>query len=251
MPALALAAALLAACGGVSGGGGGTGGSTSCDTIRKIESYRYSVTLKLQAPASQPDPQSGTGSPTAAPLSDLADALTALFSDFTLEGAYIAPSRAQAILRFQNEELELRSIGDRRWLRIGNTWQEEEEATDLKLFTPEVVCERIVASIVGSLRKPQSEGETVNDVVVDYYRLDETDLTALPELLGTDLPQHYSLDLWLAQEGRWPVQLRIQSSDVDEMGRPVGFVLTMDVRDVGDPGISIEPPVVVAAGPGG
>ena len=243
---MTLAAIVLAACG---GGGGGGGPSASCDSIRKIDSYRYSVSLKLDAPSSPPSPDAGATSPAAAPLSDLADALTALFSDFTLEGAYVAPDRSQAILHFQDEELEVRSIGGQSWLRIGNTWQEE-EPMDGKLLTPEVICEDIVAEVIGSLGRADSEGETVNGTLADHYHLDEAQLRQLPDLLGTDLPERYALDLWLAKQGTWPVRLRIESSDVNEMGQPLGFALTMDVRDVGDRGISVEPPVIAAASPG-
>lgn len=242
-------AALVASCGGGKGASNGKapggGVPTSCDAIAEFSSYRYSVALKLQAPGPQttsPTPGQTAG----APLTAFADALTRLFSDFTLEGAYLAPDRSQAILRFGDEELELRTIGEKSWLRVGAAWQEE-QASDDGLLTPLVVCNDIVLQIAPSLANVEAQAETVNGIQTAHYRLDQTSLEQLPQALGGRTPQKYSVDLWLAQPGRWPVQMRIESADVNEKGEPLGFTLSMDVRDLNDQGIRIEPPVMPEA----
>src|SRR3972149_9453798 len=90
---LILATAALTAC----GGGGGAEGevAASCDSISEIQSYRYTINLKLDSPAFDQSPAQGvtsSGTP-APPLSAFAEALEALFSDLKLEGAYRAPDR--------------------------------------------------------------------------------------------------------------------------------------------------------------
>ncbi len=250
--ALLLCAFLLAACGGgderSNGAANGGGVAASCGAIADIQSYRYTVTLKLQSPAPVTTaPAAGSATP-GAPLSAFADALTKLFSDFTLEGAYIAPDRTQAILRFQDEDLELRAVGDKSWLRVGATWQEEKQ-TEEGVLTPALVCNDIVTEIASSLNSSQAKPETVNGIQTEHYRLDQTTLKQLPQALGAQLPDKYAVDLWLARDGRWPAQVHIESSDVNEKGQPIGFLLDMNIRDVNDQGIRIEPPVIAQAAP--
>src|SRR3990172_11082516 len=102
------------------GNNGGTSVDASCDAIKEIDSYRYTIALKLQSPAFEEQAQA-----TPDPLSVFTEALTDLFRDMELEGAYVAPDRSQAVLRFPGQELELRTIGDRSWVRVGGTWQDQ------------------------------------------------------------------------------------------------------------------------------
>jgi len=245
---LVLSASLLSACGG-GGGGGQAQAAASCDSIRQIQSYRYTINLKLQSPAFKTANSTGTPAP---PLGVFADPLEALFSDLKLEGAYRAPDRTQAVLRFKGELLELREIGGKSWIAVGNSWREQDPGKEETALTPGVVCKDIVDEITPSLAHADSERDTVNGVDSDHYKLSETDLKRLPELLGTNgdtrLPQAYQIDLWLAREGRFPVRLQLGAEDKDEQGNPISLSLFMEFRDLNDPGIQIEPPVLASGG---
>jgi hypothetical protein len=232
-------AAALAACG---GNGDEDEAVASCESISDIESYRYTINLKLRSSAfARPAPAS-----TEAPLTAFADALAALFSDLKLDGAYKAPDRTQALLKFQGGELELREIGRQAWMRIGADWREQDPAEGGVTLTPAVVCRDIVTSISPSLEDADSTREEVNGIDTDRYQLDQTSLEQLPELLGTgseaDLPDKYAVDVWLARDGRFPVRLSLGSEDTDDLGRPIGLTLFMEFRDINDAGIAIEPP---------
>jgi len=244
---------LVVACGGIDGGAEGEA-AASCDSISEIQSYRYSINLKLDSPAfDQAQAQATTSSGTPAPpLSAFAEALEALFSDLKLEGAFRAPDRTQVVLRFKNEELELREVGDQSWIRVGAGWHQQDPTQDETILTPDVVCKDIVEEIAPSLGEVDAQRETVNNVDTDHFRLDKADVKRLPELLGagpeTDLPDKFQVDVWLAREGRFPVRLDIGAQDTDEQGNPIGLSLFMEFRDLNDPGIAIEPPVVSPAG---
>ena len=238
-----LAMALMAGC---TGGGDEprkVGVSASCEKIAALESYRYSIVVKLQAPAFQETPGATPG----APLGEFADTLTALLSDFQISGAHVAPDRTQAILQFQEDEVELRAIGDRRWERFGATWEEQEAGSpDIGFLTPAVVCTDVVLEIAGGLDGSMTESEIVNGLETNRYTLDKADLSQLPELLGaapgTELPDEFKVDVWLAKDGEWPVKLDINAEDTDEQGNPISMNLFMELRDVNDRGISIEAP---------
>jgi len=240
-----LVLALAAACGGGDNASTPSGVSASCDRIDSLQSYRYSILVKLQAPAFQSQP---SASP-AAPLGEFAETLTALLSDFEITGAHVAPDRTQAILRFQEDEVELRAIGDRRWERFGTSWEEQQSPSpDIGFLTPSVVCSDIVQEIAAGLDESSGQEEDVNGVPADRYALDEADLSRLPELLGagpgTELPERFRVDVWLARDGSWPVKLDISAEDKDEQGNPLSMKLYMEFRDVNDSGISIEEPAV-------
>ena len=252
---LVLGAVLLAACGGGGGGSNNTGSAgdtnaaarvtASCRAIGEIESYRYTISLKLQSPAFQGSDEASPEDP----LSAFTEALTALFADMELEGSYVAPDRSQAILRFQNEEVELRAIGDESWVRVGSTWQEQGSSPEPgALLTPQTVCEEIVKELAPSLSSLELRQEIINGIETDHYQLDEADLERLPELLrggsGASLPQRFLVDLWLARDDRWPVRLQIVASDTNEEGQPIGLELFMEFRDINDPSIEIEPPLL-------
>jgi hypothetical protein len=247
---LAVAALAFLAC----GDGGAEGeAAASCESISEIQSYRYSINLKLDSPAFEQPAQGTASSGTPAPpLSAFAEALEALFSDLKLEGAFRAPDRTQVVLRFKGEELELREVGDESWIRVGATWHQQNPTQDETILTPDVVCKDIVEEIAPSLAKVDAERETVNNIDTDHFRLDKADIKRLPDLLGagpeTDLPDKFQVDVWLAREGRFPVRLDIGAEDTDEQGNPIGLSLFMEFRDLNDPGIAIEPPVVSPAG---
>jgi len=249
-----LAAAGCAGGGQKSGDDAGTAGpggaqlAVSCDAIADLRSYRYSISLKLQSPGLD---QGDQGTPTDA-FNAFAQALASLFADMQMEGAYVAPDRSQAILHFQNEELELRAIGDKSWLRVGNDWQEQGATAEPgTLLTPKDVCGDIVKGLAPSLSAVEAQQETVNGIEADHYRLDQADLEKLRDLLGggagSDLPQHFAVNLWLARDERWPVRLNIAASDTNEQGQPIGLQLSMEFSHINDPSIQIDPPVVSPA----
>ena len=239
---LALLAALLFAACGDDGGqpeaadqGGGV--PVSCNSLGELQAYRYRVAVRFVSPAATAAPQ-GTGEP----LTAFIDALSGLFSDFTLEGAYLAPDRTQAILRFENEELELRSIGSEAWVRVGTTWQPE-DAGDAQLLTPAVVCRDIISAITPALAEVEPEAVTLNGLQTNHYRLTQADLTGTAPLSGIPVGTEYAVDLWLAEEGRFPVQLRIVSSEPQGPAGTSNYQLSMEIRDINDRGIRIERPV--------
>jgi hypothetical protein len=250
--AVLVAAVLIGACGVGGGGGGGNGdanggaAAASCDGIQALESYRYRFTIKLQSPAFEPT----SGATPAPPLTAFADTLAALLSDFTIDGAHVAPDRTQAILKFQQDEVEIRAIGNRSWVSVGGAFEQQESSGDAALLTPDVVCRDIVQEIVGSLGEVDSTNETINGIETKHYELNEADLERLPELLGTDpntdLPEKFQVDVWLARDGRWPVRLEIGAEDKDEQGEALGLSVSMEIRDVNDPGISVVEPATAS-----
>jgi hypothetical protein len=253
----ALAALALWACG---GGDSSTdpldvGGSVtpsllrvqaSCDAIQDIESYRYVFEIKRDLPDTEP-PDDATPNP----LSSITEGIRELFRDSQWEGAFVAPDRSETQVRSGGEELELRTIGDKSWIRVGATWQEQEPPESNVLPALASLCADIVEELAPSLAAAAGEGDVVNGIETVHYRLSEADLKELPELLGRSgeegLPSEFGVDVWLERDDGWPVRLQITASDTDEEGRPISEQWFMEFSDINDPTIEIEPPPVSPA----
>ena len=239
IPVLAVAAlALMVARGGGSSDESG-GVVVSCDGIDELASYRYTISVKLALPAVQP------GEPG---LGEFAGTLAALLSDFSIAGAYVAPDRRQATLAFQGDEVELRRIGDEKWERLGSSWENlDEDAPEIEELTPSVVCAELVMGLAPSLDPAGPVEEALNGVAARRYTTGEADLAQLGELLGvapeTPLPDEFAVSVWLA-EGDWPLKLEVRSRATDAEGQAGSVELVMELRDLNDGGISIEPPLV-------
>lgn len=253
-----LAALLAAACNGGDSGDGqaGDGDGTpdvtsveaSCDAIEEITSYRYFISLQFDVPAVEAQNAQGTPDP----LSSFASALTELLRDMQLEGAFAAPDESEVLIRSGGEEVQVRTIADKSWIKPpGGAWQEQEPPEDEAVFTPAEVCAELVEDLAPSLSGGSGEEELVNGVETVHYRLDEADLEGLPQLLGRSgeegLPSEFTVDVWLERNDGWPVRLEVAAADTDAEGEPISQELFMEFSDINDPTIDVEPPPVSPA----
>jgi hypothetical protein len=253
----ALAALALWACG---GGDSTTGpldvGDTvlpspsgvraSCDAIDDIQSYRYVFEIKRDLPDTEP-PDDVTPNP----LTSITEGIRELFRDSQWEGAFVAPDRSETLVRSGGEELELRTIGDKSWIRVGATWQEQEPPSNNVLPALASLCADMAEELAPSLATATGEEDEVNGIETVHYRLSEADLKELPELLGRSgeegLPSEFDMDVWLERKDGWPVRLQITASDTDEEGRPISEEWFIEFSGINDPSIEIEPPPVSPA----
>lgn len=220
--------------------------SVSCGAFDGFTSYRYSISVKMQLPASQP------GAPTPA-VGAYADSLAALLSNFNIDGAYVAPDRRQALLDFQGAQVELREVEGQRWERLGEGWAPlGEGAPTIDDLSPQQVCTDLVMALAPGMASTGNEDVDVNGVAAQHYASDEANVASLRELLGladdTDLPEQFAVEAWFASDGDWPVRLSMKSQAKDSAGSPAAVEFLMELRDVNDDGISIDSPAPAAGG---
>jgi hypothetical protein len=223
----------------------------SCDSIQDVASFRYTIRLKLDLPGLPTPPgavDGGLVEPTADPFDALAGILLGLFSDLQVEGAFVAPDRTRAVLHVGGQEVEVRTIDGRSWVRLGDVWQEETAPTEIAFLSPQTLCGEIVPDLGEALAGAPWSPETLDGVATRHYHLDEADSPQLGGLLGTendtDLPAESQVNIWLAQEGGWPVRFQIEASGRDDQGRPVDVELFFGLRDINSPDIEVAPPEV-------
>lgn len=232
-----LALLLLAACEAATPAGEGLAPGSLGD----LNSYRYSLKMEIR----------GLESLWAEGMEGLGGAEPAAMPEtLTLEvtGAFVAPDKAEARMRIGGlaDELTMTVIGDQQWMKMGELAMGptdfEGDLSDMSLahamwggFSEEA----------GALTCTSEKKETVNGVPSRYCGIDKAAFEQLASLFGSTEGmgeiEELSLDLWLAEDGGWPVRLRAEVAGTDEAGQEVAAKLEMDITDVNED-IDIKPP---------
>lgn len=248
---LLLAASLFAACGGDSG-----------VQVSFKEEGEKTATVTLTATPEEP---------AAEVASAPADAFASLESyrinmRFTLEGAaeedtgilavdleasFVAPDRSQTWVNAHLDKLELKeesiTVGDQTWIKVGDSWVEGEAQFELDDLSPASLLEELNPE---QLRLLTPSKETINGVDSLRYSIGREDIDALrslgallrPEEDQEDLPEEFDIDLWLAEDGGWPVRVTMTARGAMDGGEEINLDFSLDITDVNDPDIKIEPP---------
>ena len=87
----------------------------------------------------------------------------------------------------------------------------------------------------------------MNGVDALHYTATQSGLGSLSDLFGVTEPENSGpvetkMELWLTEDGGYPVRVVIDAGGKDAEGREVSIQLEMNVTDLNDPGIKIEPP---------
>ena len=170
-----------------------------------------------------------------------------------LEAAFVAPDRSQTRISARLGELELEeesiTIGDQTWVKVGDSWVEGEAQLELEDLSPASLLEDLSPE---QLRLLKPSKETINGVESLRYSIGRGDIDALRSLgalLGPEeglenLPEEFDIDLWLAEDGGWPVRVTMTARGAVADGDEIDLDFSLDVTDVNDPDIKIEPPDV-------
>ena len=250
-----LFALLLVAC-----GGGGKANETATATPKAAAA---------SPAASTPSDDGGVtpeGETPAAPVSDPFGSLESyryqmeLSGDgatgVTIKGAVEAPDGISMDFYLSDSDTPVNSIimiGTQAWAKnsIAGQWESvdiaEAEGQVSGLLPKDFWGDFPVDKIVGV---SSDEGEeTVNDVKAQHYQITDTTgdtLAKLAELFGGadqgGQPEKFSMDLWLAADGGWPVKATIGATF------PAGSEITQasiswEVTDANNSDISIQPPL--------
>jgi hypothetical protein len=228
-------------------GSGSSAQTVGCDFPSDIESFRFEMTMKANLPTT---PEAETPQ-SEEPLGDFLGALSGLMGDMKMEGAVIAPDRSSMEMTVGGHEFgSFVQIGSKSWMKVAGLtdWTEEPASSDSDfLFSPMDFCETAEEDISSALSGLEGKKETVNGIETAHYHLDKADLTLLQDLLGGTedlgkLPEEFNMDVWLAEDGDWPVRMSFKASGQDDNGQPLSFDIFIEFKDFNDSSIKIEPP---------
>jgi hypothetical protein len=176
-------------------------------------------------------------------------------------GEFAAPDRSHVTVNASVGGLsvveESITIGSRSWVKQGNVWTEGTPSFGSAGFTPSDLFADFKSADLQGL---QSRKERVNNIAAVRYTFDRASLEALTNLNsilgGTaasgragSLPQNISGDVWVAENGGYPVKITLSLSGLPPSGGnaapAVGrssIDLAYDLTDVDSPAIRIDQP---------
>jgi hypothetical protein len=204
-------------------------------TLIDLNSYRYSMKMELEGLQSLLTEQMAA-LPGQDPTAD-SDTLK-----MEISGAFVAPDKAESRMRISgmDDELALTVIGDQQWVEFGDLAVGPIEAMgDVSDLDFALMMWEEFSEGAGGLTCASEKKETVNDVAANYCGIDKATFEQLASLFGGTEEEmgdidELSLDMWLAEDGGWPVRLRVQVAGTDETGQEFEAKLELDVTDVNE-----------------
>jgi hypothetical protein len=176
--------------------------------------------------------------------------------EFKIEGAFEAPDKVSMDMYLSGSDQPLGSsiiIGDRTWEKqlFSDQWSEitpGEEENSMQGFTPDAFWSEFPAGELVAVSDDLGK-EKVNGVNANHYQLSAADaqtLLKLSALFGEgdtgEMPESFNMELWLAQDGDWPVKASIGVA-FPSGSQTTNAQINWEVADINDPAISIEPPM--------
>jgi len=223
-----------------------TGGAQTvgCDFPSDIESFRFEMTMKANLP-STPE-----ATPGGEDLGGFLEALSGLMGDMKMEGAIIRPDSSSMVMTVGDHEFgSFIQIGSQSWMKVAGLtdWTEQPADESGFIFSPMDLCESTEQDLSTALTQLEGDKETVNGIKTIHYHIDKADLTLLQDLLGDtedlgQLPDEFNMDVWLAEDGDWPVRMTFKASGEDDNGDSLSFDISVEFKDFNDSSIKIEPP---------
>ena len=218
------------------------GAALAPGSLTGLNSYRYSMKMELEGLESSLAEQMAAipgQDPTA-----MAESL-----ELEIEGAFVAPDQAESRMRISgvDDELALTVIGNQQWVELGDMAIGPMEATgDVSELDFALMMWEEFSEGAGGLTCASEKKETVNDVPTNYCGIDKATYEQLSALFGGTEEEmgdidEMSLEMWLAEDGGWPVRLRVNVAGTDESGQEFKAKLEMDVTDANED-IEIKPP---------
>ena len=223
------------------------GASRSCEAIQDLKSYRYTVHLLIESP----EPSENPTTPVPTPSTTITRYFTGPYVfDYSIDASYVAPDRFDAITTQkihetgEEQEIPIVIIGDRHWYKMADQWLEDPRVP--LAYRPPDICSAIFPDL--NLSQAEPEGESVNGVKALHYSLaDVFSEQGMGQIFGVGsemdiLMKKLNVELWLAEDDGWPARMEIRSSGVFADGREMRVQLTVDLRDVNNAEIKVEPP---------
>jgi len=215
-----------------------------CQALQDFETYRYSFNMEISSPEPSETPAQPALTPTATITREFPPG-SYLF-EYAMNVSYQAPDRFEALISAAGGDwYPMIFIGDEAWVQLENIWTES--ASPGVGYEPVSICEAVLADLDLSLVEPQEE--EINDVKTLHYTFsDAFSEGAMGKIYGEQsdmgiLLKNLDVDLWLAEKDNWPVRIDTSSSGVYADGRELRVHLLIEISDVNDEDIRVEPPL--------
>lgn len=254
---------LTAACGGdddnddqsndgasASGGGGVVSQelnlAQAATQLMELRSFRFNLSFKLDFDLEGLEDLETSGEDEDEFGAAFAAAFLALFSDISMQGAYVAPDSFDMQMGIAGEDVHYIQIGAEAWVDDGTGWVvTEPDGGELTPFgDPTEFALDILPDAV--LQNADISNEEVGGVPATKYHFDKASLEAVAAEMGEDTTDfgeidELELDVWLI-EGNIPVKFEVKASGTDADGLDMALEMSFEITDI-NADIEIERPI--------
>jgi hypothetical protein len=165
---------------------------------------------------------------------------------YDVEASVITPDRFRfTITTTDVPSVSIIAIGQEVWQETDGTWQPQTQPPSIP-YQPIPVCEAILPELDLAQAAPQRENIDGLDTI--HYSFPKN---ASPQGVaavfgeGSDMAlliKTLNVNLWLSGDGANLVRLEFEGKGLYSSGRPLMVHVVLDVRDINDKDIKIEPP---------
>jgi hypothetical protein len=219
----------------------------AANQLMELRSFRFNVSFNLDVDldalanantdSSSEDDEFGQA---------FAAAFLAMFSNISMEGAYVAPDSFDMQASFAGEDVHYVQIGNEAWVDDGSGWTETAaNGGDLSFFgDPTSFATDMLPDAV--LQNAKITDDEVDGMPAKHYHFDKDALEAVASDLGEEAGSmsqvdEMELDVWLI-EGNIPVKVEIKASGTDDSGIDMSLQAKFEITDINDD-ISIDRPI--------
>ena len=222
--------------------------SSVCQALGSVKSFGYALDYKIESP--EPTGPIDVDAPGSESFALPPDYLLFSFAQ-SFEGSIINPDRAMLVLLQEGAPgLPILYVGEQAWHNLNQRWVGLPDPAPLQ-FSPSQVCDAALAGLDFEGATPVEE--TVNGVEARHFRFEGAQLSTAVKLFGASsdmgrLLTVYDVDVWLESKEGWPVRIVSDGRGLYPSGREMFMNFTLEVSDVNDKDIKIEPPAVSEEG---
>jgi hypothetical protein len=214
-----------------------------CQTLANAKTFRYVSKVTLESPET-------TETPTAElplPSSTRTRAFQGPFLyQVDVDASVVTPDRFRfAITTTDTPPFGIIVIGQEIWRETNGNWELTSQPVDV-LYQPIPVCEAILPELNLAQAEPQRE-ELDGLETAHYSFLKNASPEGVAKVFGENsdmalLIKALDVDLWLSDDGDELVRLELKGKGLYSDARPLMVHLVLDVRDINDESITVEPP---------
>ncbi|HEX8939264.1 MAG TPA: hypothetical protein VF763_03790 [Candidatus Limnocylindrales bacterium] len=190
--------------------GGGVSGAV--DNLSKIQSYRFSITMR-----------GGT--------------LGQMLGSTGMTGTIVTSPKKAAHVTLMG--MEIIEVDGKTWVKMGETWLPSDDTSSSSLadsLAPEKMFDSTMTGSAADGFKSVGD-EKKNGVDTVHYVADAKVLAGYGELFGVKDATTWSAETWIAKDGGYPVSMSVKAT-----GGSDTFEMTMDITNINDAANKVQAP---------
>jgi hypothetical protein len=216
-----------------------------CQTLADAQTFRYVVRRTYESPYTTETPTADMPLPSSTRTRDFGP--EPFFNEYTVDGSFVAPDRRYFKIAATGEDpFGVIVIGSQLWWEEGGVWEVRSGPLSV-LYQPPGVCAAILSELDFGQAEPQRE--EIDGLPTLHYTFPKNPSpSGMAQVFGENsdaalLVPAPDVDLWLSEDGQELVRLKLGGKGLYSDSRPLIVGLVIDVRDINDESITIEPPI--------